>query len=208
MEMSAQTAFVLAHAVIPDFVEQNLARYILEEKEKGGETRLAVSVQGESICISNFDKKSGEAYFSTDGKWGFQKKVDHCIFVHREEGWVLCLFEMKSHVGVGTWLSNIKPKIRSSYLRLSGFAAVCGIAIQRVIAYTTYEEDRFQSAKETTSPFFYRQPILRKQPMRDPYRDEWQADRVYIYLGREVSLEHKKVQLQRVNGVLQGTLQI
>ncbi|WP_294149217.1 hypothetical protein [uncultured Selenomonas sp.] len=208
MEMSAQTAFVLEHAIAPGFVTRNLPRYLLEEKEKGGETRLSVSVRDESICITNFDKKGGAAYFSADGKWGFQKKVDHCILIHREEGWELCLFEMKSHVGVETWLSNIKPKIRSSYLRMSGFAAVCGIVIQKVVAYTTYEEDRFRSAKETTAPFSYRQPILRKQPLRDPYQEEWKAGRVYIYLGKELPLEHKKVRLQRVDGVLQGELQI
>lgn len=59
---------------------------------------------------------------------------------------------MKSSVGYNTWLESIKPKVRTSYLTSLAIADFLGIKIIDIVAYTTYDEEKFSANSNKTNP--------------------------------------------------------
>jgi len=207
---SERTMYALDHFIRPSYFRRGERGYRLMEKEQNGAGELVVTVPQTNICIQNFDKVEKETSFFWETEENkLAQKVDHCLFYYDDRTWTLVLIEMKTSVGARTWLQSIKPKIRSSILRMRAFAAVCGIHVDRIEAYTTYAIDKFQPAQTTTSPIAYRMPIRKRIPQercRDPYQDEWLRDRAYINLGEEIVITHHRVQMVKQDDVLTGRI--
>lgn len=137
-----------------------------------------------------------------------QKSVDHILFEQVDKGWKLHLIEMKSSVGYNTLNESIKPKMRTSYLTAFAIAKFLNIEICGVIAYTTYAEEKFTSNINQVN-FRDKVPLLGKKA-RDPYKDEWEKDRLFLNFGKEMEIIHKKIKMNKdeKTGVLVGNLVI
>lgn len=183
-------------------------KYCLKEEKDSGKSSLNVKIKNPNLCIFDFDNKKKCNFLRTDRKKGMQKSVDHILFENDFEVWNVHLIEMKSTVGYKTWLESIKPKVRTSYLTALAIADFLGIHIKDVIAYTTYETERFSTEENLENP-------KAKVPMlgvaaRNPLRDEWNKDCMYLDLGVEKMIQHKKIQMVRniSTNVLEGELNI
>ena len=118
------------------------------------------------------------------------------------------MIEMKSSVAYKTWQGSIKPKLRTSYLTSLAIADFLGIHIQETIAYTTFENEKFDSNLTSANLSTRRQPLGVRA--RDAYQDEWCKDQVFLNLGEELKILHKKIKMSKNDktGVLEGTLVI
>lgn len=180
--------------------------YHLKEEKDSGKSDLTLMVSNENLCIYDFDNKGKCQFLRSDKKSGMQKSVDHMIFERCQAGWKLHLIEMKSGVGYKTWIESIKPKVRTSYFTALAIADFLGITIQKSIAYTTYENDKFGDMNRLSDPRTL-VPLL-GQPARDANRDEWKKDRIILNVDGEFVISHKKIQMYRnpATGVLEGQL--
>ena len=77
-----------------------------------------------------------------------------------------------------------------------------------MIAYTTYDEEKFLKSDSNANPRA-RIPSL-GCPARDPVADEWEKDQMFLNIGDEIRITHKKIKMTRndITGVLEGTLAI
>ena len=196
--------FFLNYVIEPDYILSESDNYLLEETDDSGYTRLTVNVSGSNVCVNNYDKKRRCEFFNPAHIYGFKKCIDHFILQYHDDAWILHMIEMKKSVGASTWRGSIKPKMRSSYLNIQAFAAVMGIKISRVIAYTTYEEEKFDrgEVRETTNPVLYKGAS--GKPVYDSKRDEWDKDCMNLDIGKNYVIEHHKIQLKRDSDVLVG----
>lgn len=180
--------------------------YQLDEKKDSGKSSLQVTISNENLCIYDFDSKKKCNFLRPDGRLGMQKSVDHILFEKIVDVWRLHLIEMKSSVGCNTWLDSIKPKVRTSYLTSLAIADFLGIKISDVIAYTTYETDKFSDERNKTNPKAMI-PLLGKAA-RNPQKDEWEQDKMFLEMGCEVSIPHRRIKMERnpETNVLEGEL--
>lgn len=195
------------------FIEENYFlptenSYDLKEEKESGKSSLNVTIANDNLCIFDFDRKHKCNFLKKDRNIGLQKSVDHVLFERRTENWRLHLIEMKSSVGFKTWLLGIKPKVRTGYLNSLAIAEFLGIKITDVIAYTTYENEKFNKAESKANP----RAIIPQLglPARNPVEDEWDKNQMFLDLGEEIKIPHKKIQMikNRETGVLEGTLKI
>lgn len=179
--------------------------YHLKEEKDSGKSDLFVKIGNDNLCIYDFDNKKKCNFLRPDKKFGLQKSVDHMIFEQRPEGWILHMIEMKSSVGNKTWI-DIKLKVRASYLNAYALAKVLGIKIQEIYTYTTYEEEKFGTVADTTSPKLFVPPL--GKVVVDYKKDEWDKNQITIELGKKITLPHYGIKMERgTDGlVLKGTL--
>ncbi len=184
------------------------SKYHLWEEKDSGKSDLNVTVENENLCIYNFDNKKKCGFLKSDKKFGMQKSVDHILFEKRSRGWRLHLIEMKSGVGCKTWYESIKPKVRTSYFTALTIAGFLGIRVSDAMAYTTYEEERFGDINNGTNPRTM-MPSL-GLPTRNPVTDEWEKDQMFLNVGEEMRIPHRKIQMTKngMTGVLEGNLVI
>lgn len=118
------------------------------------------------------------------------------------------MIEMKSSVGYKTWQDTIKPKVRTSYLTALAIADFLGIHVLDAIAYTTYENDRFDSIEQAANPRAM-MPRL-GVAARNALTDEWENAQMFLNLGEEMRIPHRKIQMRRngTTGILEGELVI
>ena len=132
--------------------------------------------------------------------------MDHVLFENYSEGWRLHLIEMKSGVGYNTWLKSIKPKVRTSYLTSLAIAEFLGIEIIEAVAYTTYEMEKFNNDENKANPKIMLPGL--GMAARDPLKDEWRKGQIFLNIGEEIIIPHKKIHMTRnkETGVLEGNL--
>ena len=195
------------------FIEENYFlpmenSYNLKEEKEVGKSRLKVTVANDNLCIFNFDDKHKCNFLKRDKSIGLQKSVDHVLFEQRSENWRLHLIEMKSSVGFKTWNWEIKPKVRTGYLNSLAIAEFLGIKITDVIAYTTYENERFNAEENKANP----RAMMPQLGMaaRNPVKDEWEKDQMFLELGEEIMIPHKRIKMRKneETGVMEGALKI
>lgn len=198
--------YALDNFIDSDYFSDMSHIYHLEEKEDSGKSDLKVIIECENLCISDFDHKKKCNFLRVDRKYGMQKSVDHVLFEYRTGSWRLHLIEMKSSVGYQTWLEKVKPKVRTSYLTSLAIAKFLGIEISETFAYTTYETDKFSDGERKANPRMIF-PFL-GQAAHDALKDEWQKDRMFLNLGDEIVITHKKIHMikNNITGILEGSL--
>lgn len=203
---STRVRFALENFIAENYFLEMSHFYHLKEEKDTGKSDLALVVSNENLCVHDFDSKGKCQFLRTDKRSGMQKSVDHIVFEKCQSGWRLHLIEMKSGVGYKTWLESIKPKIRTSYFTALALADFLGIQIQDTVAYTTYENDKFNDTSILADPRTL-VPLLGRAA-RDANRDEWKKGRIILNVDGEFVIPHKKIQMQRnsISGVLEGQL--
>lgn len=182
--------------------------YHLREEKDSGKSDLSVVIKNDNLCIYDFDNKKKCNFLRIEKKTGMQKSVDHILFEKGLDNWRLHLIEMKSSVGRKTWQEAIKPKVRTSYLTALAIAEFLGIRVFDAVAYTTYENERFDGIEKGANP---RAMIPHLGiAARNPVTDEWEKDQMFLNLGKELRIPHKKIQMSKnkATGILEGALVI
>lgn len=188
--------------LIEDLLEDGKGLHILEEKDKGGESRLTVCCENEALYLCNCDKKNTDVGFFQSGKENCMKKrVDHIIFENiKDNDWKVHLIEMKSSVtGEDKW-REIKGKFRASYLLVKMLAAVLELHISESIMYTTYGRVTLDKCKTD--------PAVRKAPMgcsvSNP-KDEWDGGEFALNINGRRKFLHNPIKMMRdADGILVG----
>lgn len=200
--------YAIDNFIMDDYFLEMQHNYHLKEEEDSGKSDLDVIIENDNLCIYNFDNKKKCSFLKPEKKTGMQKSVDHILFEKIDDGWCLHLIEMKSSVGHKTWLESIKPKVRTSYLTSLAIADFLGIKISDVVAYTTYYEDKFSDNSNKTNPRTFVPPLGKKA--RNPVKDEWENNQMFLELGEELRLVHKRIKMNKdeQSGVLLGSLEI
>ena len=202
--MSVQTEFVKNNLLVQNYFRDVQKQYIVKEKSTTGKAELMVVLNNEdNLCIEDYDHSKKCNFFRDDKDLGLNKSVDHVIFQNVSGKCVVHLIEMKTTVGARTWF-DIKQKVRTSYLNILALAATLDIDIQKVVVYTTYNENKFDVPD--TNPRAKVAPLGIK-PI-DPQKDEWDKNIIHINLGELRELQHYPVLMQRENGVLTGKLDL
>lgn len=206
--LTDRTKYAINNFIMDQFFLDMQHNYHLKEEKESGKSDLDVTIKSDNLCIYNFDDKKKCNFLKTDKKHGMQKSVDHILFEQIDDGWCLHLIEMKSSVGYSTWLESIKPKVRTSYLTSLAIADFLGIKITDIIAYTTYDEEKFSAKSNETNPRAFVPPLGKKA--RDPMKDEWEKDQLFLELGSELKIVHKRIKMNKdeKTGVLLGDLVI
>lgn len=200
--------YAIDNFIAADYFLDMQYNYHLKEEKDSGKSDLDVTIKSDNLCIYNFDEKKKCNFIRQEKKKGMRKSVDHILFEQIDNGWRLHLIEMKSSVGYNTWLESIKPKVRTSYLTSLAIADFLGIKISNIVAYTTYDEEKFSANSNKTNPRTF-VPRLGKKA-RDPLKDEWEKDQMFLELGEELKIAHKKIKMNKdeKTGALIGKLEI
>lgn len=198
--------YALDHFILQDYFMSMEHLYHLKEEADSGKSDLKVTVERDNLCIYDFDHKKKCSFLREDSKFGMQKSVDHILFENDIKSWRLHLIEMKSTVGYRVWRQAIKPKIRTSYLTSLAIAEFLGIKIGEVVAYTTYESEKFDDAENSANPRVVF-PVL-GDAAYNPLEDEWKKERMILNIGKKIIIPHKKIQMIRntQTGILEGSL--
>ena len=198
----------------------NSLTYTLFETDKLGKSRLIVQVgTAENICVTNYDNFPKWGIVNTNKKIHMSKCVDHFIFKRNQLGiWELHIFEMKTSVGFRTW-SDIKYKLRSSYLSIRAIAVYLGIKLsdENITVYTTYENDEKMEVENMTDPKVILPQVGGKAI--DAKKDEWDAGfiNVPIIVSESnpydfyitIRLRHNKILMHRAeDDFLENTLSL
>ena len=189
--------------------DSDSSTYELLELADEGKSRLTVHVgTTENICVKNYDKSPKWGIINNSKKLHLSKCVDHFIFKQNQLGtWELHIFEMKTSVGFKTW-SDIKYKLRSSYLSIKAIAVYLGIKLsnENITVYTTYENDEKMEVENMTDPKVIL-PRLGGKAI-DAKKDEWDAGVINVPIivsesnpydfYTSIKLRHSKIQMNRV----------
>ncbi|MDK2965941.1 hypothetical protein [Lacrimispora sp.] len=184
---------------VDNFIEDNYflpmeTNYELKEATDSGKSLLKVHVDGENICVSEYDNKKRCGFLRISSTFGMQKCIDHLILKKSGENWDLHMVEMKSSVGDKTW-RDIKCKMRSSFLNVKALCSFLGITLGETYAYTTYEQERFTTPEDTADP-----KILVPQlgvKATNYKKDEWDKDIINIKIDKMITLPHKAIKMRR-----------
>lgn len=206
--LTERVQFAINNFIMDQYFLDMQHNYHLKEEKDSGKSDLDVTINSDNLCIYNFDDKKKCNFLKPDKKHGMQKSVDHILFEQINNGWRLHLIEMKSSVGYNTWLESIKPKVRTSYLTSLAIAEFLGIKITDIVAYTTYDEEKFSANSNKANPRAF-VPLLGKKA-RDPMKDEWEKDQLFLELGGDFKIVHKRIKMNKdeKTGVLLGKLVI
>lgn len=202
----ARLNFVLQEFIAPEYIEAERSDYLLTENQDSGHTELTLHIEGENLCIAQYDKKSRCGFWNRDSRNGLSKCVDHAILQHTDDGWVLHMIEMKGRMDNRKWF-DVRLKNRASYLDMQALCAALGIHIKAVYTYTTYAENRFNTAQNRTNPRMMAAPLGKR--CIDPFK-EWTQGKMHVTVGlnEELIIPHRAIQMERQNGVLKGELVI
>lgn len=190
--------------------DSDSSTYELLELADEGKSRLTVHVgTTENICVKNYDSSPKWGIINNSKKIHMSKCVDHFIFKRNQLGiWELHIFEMKTTVGFKTW-SNIKYKLRSSYLSIKAIAVYLGIKLsdENITVYTTYENDKKMRVENTTDPKAMLPRVGDKAI--DAKKDEWDAGVINVPVivsesnpydfYTAIRLRHSKILMHRVD---------
>lgn len=180
--------------------------YELYENTESGKSLLKVTIEGENICVEEFDKKKRCGFLRADSKFGMQKCIDHFILKNDGDYWDLYMIEMKSSVGSQKWL-DIKAKMRSSLFNIKALCEFLGVKINKIYTYTTYERECFETAENTTNPKSLISPLGEKTT--NFKRDEWDKGVIKFKIDEIVTLTHTSIKMERDAKIgLHGTLNI
>lgn len=211
----------LNHNTFP--YDSNSSTYELLETAEEGKSRLFVHVgTTENICIKNYDdpKKFPKwGILNNSKKLHLSKCVDHFIFKRNQlDIWELHIFEMKTSVGFETW-SNIKYKLRSSYLSIKAIAVYLGITLsdENITVYTTYENDEKMEVKNMPDPKVILPRVGGKAI--NAKKDEWDAGFINVPVivsesnpydfYTAIRLRHSKIPMNRAeNGFLENMISL
>ena len=211
----------LNHNTFP--YDSNSSTYELLETAEEGKSRLFVHVgTTENICIKNYDnqKKFPKwGILNNSKKLHLSKCVDHFIFKRNQLSiWELHIFEMKTSVGLETW-SDIKYKLRSSYLSIKAVAVYLGITVkdENITVYTTYKDDKKMDIKNMTDSKVILPRIGDKAV--NPKKDEWDAGFINVPVivsennpydfYTAIRLRHSKILMHRAeDGFLENTVSL
>ena len=200
--------------------DSNSSTYELLEIDKLGKSRLIVDVgTSENICVRSYDDFPKWRIINNSKKLHMNKCVDHFIFKQNSLGiWELHIFEMKTTIGFKTW-SDIKYKLRSSYLSIKAITVYLGITLsdENITVYTTYENDEKMSISNMTDPKVALPHIGGKAV--NTKKDEWDAGVINVpvivsesnsyHFFTTVKLCHRKVRMNRAeDGFLENTISI
>lgn len=200
--------------------ESNSSAYELLETDKFGKSRLIVDVgTSENICVKNYDNFPKWRIVNNSKRLHMNKCVDHFIFKKNQLGiWELHIFEMKTTIGFKTW-SDIKYKLRSSYLSIKAIAVYLGITLsdENITVYTTYENDEKMSISNMTDPKVALPKIGGKAV--NTKKDEWDAGFINVPVivsesnpydfYTAIRLRHSKIPMHRAeDGFLENTVSI
>ena len=196
---------------INNFIDENYFlpmkdTYELKETEDSGKSLLKVTIEGENICVEEYDKKKRCGFLREAKKFGMQKCIDHFLLRDNGQSWDLYMIEMKSNVGDKKW-RDIKAKMRSSLLNIKALCVFLGITIDHIYTYTTYEKECFTAPENTADPKTLL-PLFGEKAINFK-RDEWDRNVMKIQIGENATLSHKAIKMERDDKVgLYGTLNI
>ena len=198
--------YVLHEFIDPAYVETEHSEYLLTEEQDSGHTELRLHIQGENLCIAQYDKKNRCGFWKRDQRNGLSKCVDHAILQHTENGWILHMIEMKGRMDNRKWF-DVRLKNRASYLDMQALCTVLGIHIEAEYSYTTYAENHFCESEKRTNPRMMAAPLGKR--CIDPIR-EWSQGKMHVTVGfnKELVISHRAIQMERCDGVLKGELVI
>lgn len=198
--------YVLHEFIAPEYVEAESSEYLLIENQDSGHTELTLHIEGENLCIAQYDKKSRCGFWNRDSRTGLSKCVDHAILQHTNGGWVLHMIEMKGRMDNRKWF-DVRLKNRASYLDIQALCIALGIRIKAVYTYTTYAENRFSRVQNRTNPRMMAAPLGRR--CIDPVQ-EWSQGKMHVTIGldEELIIPHRAIQMEQRDGVLKGELVI
>lgn len=194
---------------IDNFIEEDYflpmnSSYQLKETVLIPESVLTLYVDGENICVEEYDKKKRCNFLRSS--CGMQKCIDHFVLKSNGDNWDLYMIEMKTSVGNNTW-NDIKAKIRSSLLNIRALCEFLGITVNEIYTYTTYERDCFNSLKDTADPKTML-PQFGEKAINFK-RDEWDKGVINITIDTMVTLPHAAIKMERnEDGELIGSLAI
>jgi len=179
-------------------------QYKLEETAECGKSCLNVIIDGTNICVEKYDNQKRCAFLREEKSFGMQKCIDHFILKKENDVWNLYMIEMKSSVGYNTW-SNIKYKLRSSYLNIRALCEFLGITLGDVYAYTTYEKEMFEKPKDTADVKIH-VPLLGEKATS--YKDdEWDKGIIKVEIDEILEFSHTAVKMERNSEkILEGEL--
>ena len=179
--------------------------YELKETADSGKSLLRVTVDGENICVEEYDKKKRCGFLRQD-KSGMQKCIDHFLLKNNGQSWDLYMIEMKSSVGDMRW-RDIKAKMRTSLLNIKALCVFLGISIDNIYTYTTYEKERFTTPESTADPKTL-VPLFGEKATNYK-RDEWDRNVIKIQIDTIVTLPHNAIKMERDEKIgLHGALNI
>lgn len=203
---NARMTFAIDNFIAEEYFLPTKEKYELKEEKESGKRLLVLAVDGEHICVEEYDKKKRCGFLREHSKFGMQKCIDHFVLKNNGQAWDLHMIEMKSSIGNKTW-NDIKLKMRSSLFNVKALCVFLGITVENIYTYTTYENERFIPASSTTDPKTI-VPLLGKKAM-DSKRDEWDKNIMKLSIDEVVTLPHRAIQMVRSEaGELQGTLNI
>ena len=200
--------------------DSNSSTYELFEIDKLGKSRLIVDVgTSENICVRSYDEFPKWRIINNSKKLHMNKCVDHFIFKQNSLGiWELHIFEMKTTIGFKTW-SDIKYKLRSSYLSIKAITVYLGITLsdENITVYTTYENDEKMSISNMTDPKVALPHIGGKA--FNAKKDEWDAGVINVPVivsesnpydfYTAIRLRHSKIPMHRAeNGFLENIISL
>lgn len=190
------------------FEETGNKSYVLKEEEDSGKSTLEVMCNSEcSLCIRNLDSKEKNvnlSFFRTGSKLGLCKRVDHIVFEQiSEEQWNAHLIEMKSGIeNLEKWY-DIKGKFRASYFIVRAMVAILHIEIKTFYFYTTYEHANILTRETNISS----RKVRTGEKIVNP-KDEWEKGYIMMNLGEKIRFDHFPVEMKRIDGILEGKLQL
>lgn len=208
---SNRIQYAIDNFIKNDYFLKMQNEYYLEEKSKDGESILHLTVDGENICVEDFDNQSrGKCNFFKESKaQGLKKCMDHFILKRNGEKWDLHMIEMKTSVGHSTW-SDIKHKNRASYFNIKALCVVLGIDIDKVYSYTTFENEKFESLEYSANPKAF-VPQLGKKPINFKL-DEWDKNIIKIPMDDKdeiIVFTHTAIKMIRDDkNVLKGNFEL
>ena len=196
---------------IDNFIDENYFLpmknyYELRETVESGKSLLKVIIEGENICVEEFDKKKRCGFLRESGTFGMQKCIDHFLLKENGSTWNLYMIEMKSSVGDKKW-RDIKAKMRSSLLNVKALCEFLGITLDIIYAYTTYEKECFTSLENTADPKSLI-PLLGEKAVNFK-QDEWEMGVIKIRIDEIFTIPHTAIKMERDEKIgLHGTLNI
>ena len=196
---------------IYNFIEEDYflpmkEEYELKETAESGKSILKVTLEGENICVEEYDKKKRCGFLREDKKFGMQKCIDHFLLKKNGLSWDLYMIEMKSNVGDKTW-RVIKAKMRTSLLNINALCVFLGIRIDNIYSYTTYEKECFTTPENTADPKSLL-PLFGEKATNYK-RDEWDRNVIKIKIDEIVTLPHNAIKMERDEKIgLHGALNI
>lgn len=178
--------------------------YELKETAESGKSLLRLSVDGENICVEEYDKKKRCNFLRDSG--GLQKCIDHFLLKKNDENWDLYMIEMKSKVNDNKWI-DVKQKVRASFLNIQALCVFLGINIGNVYTITTYERVEFNTPKTTPDPKALTPQLGLKARMSK--KEEWEKGIIVVDFDQPITFPHQAVKMDRFDDIgLSNSLKI